>query len=75
MAFAGSRHFSREIIEAGYDIAKKTLVVTLTDRIRRSYAPAPYDMYAALTRSAFPLRLFRERIAGKVPLIATSRYP
>lgn len=75
MAFVWSRHFSREVLEVGYDIVTKTLIVTFPDRIRRSYAPATYDMYTALSHASSPLRLFRQRIEGKVPLVATGRYP
>ncbi|HOX34940.1 MAG TPA: KTSC domain-containing protein [Methanoregulaceae archaeon] len=75
MAFIWDHNFSREIRELGYDTATQTLVVTFPDRVRRSYAPVTYALYAALRHTRTPARLFREMVAGKVPLVATSRQP
>jgi len=73
MAFVWDHNLSREIRELGYDIATKTLVVAFPDRVRRYYAPVPYEAYAALSHSRTPGRLFKDTIEGKVPLVATRR--
>jgi len=75
MAYVWDHNFSREIRELGYDTATQTLVVTFPDRVRRFYAPVPYSVYDALRHARTPARLYKKMIAGKVPLVSTSRPP
>ncbi|MDD1702713.1 MAG: KTSC domain-containing protein [Methanoregula sp.] len=75
MSIVWDRHVSNRILELGYDIETKRLIVVFPDRVRRNYAPVTYGMYSALSHAMFPERFYRDTIEGKVPRIQVTEYP
>jgi hypothetical protein len=75
MSYVWNLRLSNEMRELGYDIETKRLVVTLSDGVRKYYAPVTYETYAALSQAKFPERLFRHIVEGKIPRIYVTEYP
>jgi hypothetical protein len=72
MNMVWDRHLTHGINELGYDGETQTMGVVLADRTIRYHAPVPYPLYASIFHAAFPLRLYRQTIEGKIPTVTVS---
>jgi hypothetical protein len=66
------RHITRGINELGYDVATRTMAVVFADNSKKYHSPVPYPLYASIFHAKYPLRLYREVVAGKIPTISGS---
>jgi hypothetical protein len=72
MNMVWDRFVSNDIRELGYDVATRTLAVVFADRTKRFHAPVSYPLYASIFHARFPLRLYRQVIEGKIPMVSAS---
>lgn len=69
MAMVWDRHLIHGINELGYDVKTQTMGVVFADHSVRYHAPVSYPVYASIFHAAFPLRLYKQVIEGKIPAI------
>ena len=72
MNMVWDRYVSSDIRELGYDVATRTMAVVFADKTRKYHAPVSYPLYASIFHATFPLRLYKQIIAGKIPTISGS---
>jgi len=72
MNMVWDRHLVHGINELGYDVATHTMGVVFADHTVKYHAPVPYPVYASIFHAAFPLRLYREVVEGKIPAVSAS---
>ena len=70
MNMVWDRYVSNGIRELGYDVATRTMAVVFADKTKKYHAPVPYPLYASIFHARFPLRLYKQVIAGKIPTVS-----
>lgn len=70
MNMVWDRYVSSGIRELGYDVATRTMAVVFADKTKKFHAPVPYPLYASIFHARFPLRLYKEVVAGKIPAVS-----
>jgi hypothetical protein len=69
MGIVWDRHVSNGIREIGYDQSTQTMAVVFPEKTRKYHAPVPYALYASIFHAHTPERLYREVVAGKIPVV------
>jgi len=69
MNMVWDRHLVHGINGLGYDVATRTMGVVFADHTIRYHAPVPYPVYASISHAAFPLRLYKQVVEGKIPSV------
>jgi len=72
MNMVWDRHITRGINELGYDVATRTMAVVFADSTRKYHAPVPYQLYASIFHAKYPLRLYKQAVAGQIPTVSGS---
>jgi hypothetical protein len=72
MNMVWDRYVSSGIRELGYDVTTQTMAVVFADKTTKYHAPVPYPLYASIFHATFPLRLYKEVVAGKIPMVSGS---
>ncbi len=72
MNMVWDRFVSNDIRELGYDVGTRTMAVVFADKTKKFHAPVPYPLYASIVHARFPLRLYKEVVAGKIPAVSGS---
>jgi hypothetical protein len=72
MNMVWDRHITHGINELGYDVGTQTMAVVFADKTKKFHAPVPYPLYASIFHARFPLRLYKEVVAGKIPAVSGS---
>ena len=72
MNMVWDRHQSRTIRELGYDSKTRTMAVVFADNTRKYHAPVPYQLYASIFHAKYPLRLYKQVVAGQIPTVSGS---
>jgi hypothetical protein len=70
MNMVWDRHLNHEINELGYDVATQTMAVVFADKTTKYHAPVSYPLYASIFHARFPLRLYKQVIAEKIPTVS-----
>jgi hypothetical protein len=66
------RFVSNDIRELGYDVTTRTMAVVFADKTRKFHAPVTYPLYASIFHARFPLRLYRQVVEGKIPIVSAT---
>jgi len=72
MNMVWDRYVSNGIRELGYDVTTRTMAVVFADKTKKYHAPVPYPLYASIFHAKFPLRLYKQVVAGKIPTVSGS---
>ena len=70
MNMVWDRYVSSGIRELGYDVATRTMAVVFPGGIRKFHSPVPYPLYASIFHARFPLRLYNEVVADRIPTVS-----
>jgi hypothetical protein len=69
MGIVWNRYVSSGIREIGYDRFTQTMAVVFSDKTRKYHAPVLYSLYAAIFHAHSSERLYRQVVAGKIPVV------
>ena len=72
MNMVWDRYVSNGIRELGYDVETRTMAVVFADKTKKYHAPVPYPLYASIFHAKFPLRLYKQVVAGKIPTVSVT---
>jgi hypothetical protein len=72
MNMVWDRHLNHGINELGYDVATQTMAVVFADKTTKYHAPVSYPLYASIFHARFPLRLYKEVVAEKIPTVSAT---
>jgi hypothetical protein len=70
MNMVWDRFVSNTIRELGYDVATRTMAVVFADKTTKYHAPVSYPLYASIFHARFPLRLYKQTVAEKIPTLS-----
>jgi hypothetical protein len=48
------------------------MAVVFADKTRKFHAPVSYPLYASIFHARFPLRLYKQVVAGKIPIVSAT---
>ena len=71
MNMVWDRYVSSGIRELGYDVVHGQWQEYFRG-IRKFHSPVPYPLDASIFHAMFPLRLYKEVIEGKIPIVSGS---
>jgi len=72
MNMVWDRYVSSSIRELGYDVGTRTMAVVFADQTKKYHSPVPYPLYASIFHAKFPLRIYKQVVAEKIPTVSGS---